>query len=269
MTENMTEKEYRKHPAISRSELWKISESPQKFKWAKENPESPTPSLLFGQAFHTLALQREIFFDEFAVEPNVDKCTKEGKTIYAEFIEQAQGKTIISADMFEQSKEMCASLDNEPLAVKLLNSEKEKPFFWIDELTGEECKCRTDVLNLNFSQPIIVDIKSTGNASTEAFIKSAIKYGYDFQAAMYVEGVQKNIGKKPLFVFIAVEKKPPYAVNILQADELLLKRGFDLFRELIGTYHWCKENNNWYGYMGRLNQINNLALPAWLAKEID
>ena len=35
----MTEKEYRSHPAISRSELWKIRESPEKFKYLKENPE--------------------------------------------------------------------------------------------------------------------------------------------------------------------------------------------------------------------------------------
>ena len=32
----MTEKEYRQHPAISRSELWHIRESPEKFKWYRE-----------------------------------------------------------------------------------------------------------------------------------------------------------------------------------------------------------------------------------------
>ena len=61
----MTEKEYREHPAISRSELWKIRESPEIFKYYKENPEEPTPALIFGQAFHKLALQPESFFDEF------------------------------------------------------------------------------------------------------------------------------------------------------------------------------------------------------------
>ena len=100
-------------------------------------------------------------------------------------------------------------------------------------------------------------------------MRSAINYGYDFQAAMYSEGVEKNIGQKPLFVFIAVEKEPPYAVNILQADDLLLRRGGDLFREYIGIYHDCKQTDNWYGYLGKFNQINTLALPAWLAKEVE
>lgn len=265
----MTEQEYRMVEAVSRSDLWKMVESPQKFKWAKENPEPPTLALVFGQAFHKLLLQPESFFEEFAIEPNVDRRTKDGKALYADFLKESEGKTIISSDMLWEIRQMAESVNREPMAVKLLNGEKEKPFFWTDELTGEQCKCRVDVLNLNLSQPIIVDVKTTENASTDAFIRSAIKYGYDFQAAMYSEGVEKNIDKKPLFVFVTVEKKPPYAVNILQADELLIKRGFDLFREFIGTYHWCKENDNWYGYMGQSNQINNLALPAWLAKEIE
>ena len=36
----MTEKEYRQYPAISRSELWRIRESPEKFKWYREHPEN-------------------------------------------------------------------------------------------------------------------------------------------------------------------------------------------------------------------------------------
>ena len=44
----MTELEYRSHPAISRSELWKMHESPEKFKWYKEHPVEPTSELLSG-----------------------------------------------------------------------------------------------------------------------------------------------------------------------------------------------------------------------------
>lgn len=264
----MTEKEYRQYPAISRSELWHIRESPQKFKYYKENPPEPTPSLLFGQVFHKMLLEPNTFDDEFVVAPEANLRTKEGKQMLEAFVADHENQTIITAEMYEQAKEMCDAVKREPLAVKLLNGEKEAPFFWTDEMTGEDCKCRVDVLNTEYSQPIIVDVKTTADASTDAFIRSAINYGYDFQASMYSDGVEKNIGKNPLFVFIAVEKEPPYAVNILQADELLLRRGYDIFREYIGIYHDCKVNDNWYGYLGRLNQINNLALPSYLAKEV-
>lgn len=264
----MTEKEYRKHPAISRSELWRIRESPQKFKYYKENPPEPTPALLFGQVFHKMLLEPDTFDEEFVVSPEVNRRTKEGKQMWEAFVADHENKTIIHAEMYVQAKEMCDAVKREPLAVKLLKGKAELPFFWTDEMTGEACKCRVDVLNTEYSQPIIVDLKTTTDASTESFIRSAINYGYDFQVAMYSEGVEKNIGKKPLFVFIAVEKDPPFSINILQADELMLRRGYDLFREYIGIYHDCKQTGNFYGYLGKLNQINNLALPSWLAKEV-
>lgn len=264
----MKEKEYRKHPAISRSELWHIRESPQKFKYYKENTPAPTPSLLFGQVFHKMLLEPDAFNDEFVIAPEANRRTKDGKQMWEAFVANHENQTIIPVEMYEQAKEMCEAVKREPLAVKLLNGAAEVPFFWTDEMTGEDCKCRVDVLNTEYRQPIIVDVKTTADASTESFIRSAINYGYDFQAAMYSEGVEKNIGKKAMFVFIAVEKEPPFSVNILQADELMLRRGYDLFREYIGIYHDCKTSGNWYGYLGKLNQINNLALPAYLAKEV-
>ncbi len=265
----MTEKEYRSHPAVNRSELWKFRASPEKFAYAKTHPEEPTPALLFGQVFHKVVLEPETFFEEFAIAPAVDKRTADGKQVWKKFLDSVDGRTVITQDTFNQAVEMAAALYSEPLAVKLLDGVKETPYFWRDELTGEACKCRTDCLNTRYSQPIIVDLKSTTDASTEAFTRDAVKHGYDLQAAMYSEGVAANIGKAPLFVFIVVEKTPPYAVNILQADELFIHRGTMLLRETLEEYRYCRMNNNWYGYLGRDNQVNNLALPVWLAKELE
>lgn len=264
----MTEKEYRAHPAVSRSELWKFRASPQKYWYAKHNPEEPTPALLFGQLFHKVALEPETLADEFAVAPVVDKRTAAGKQEWKEFLECSAGKTVVSTELLAQAAEMAAAMENTPLAVKLLDGAHETPYFWRDELTGEACKCRTDCLNTKYSQPIIVDLKSAADASTEAFTRDAIKHGYDLQAAMYSEGVAANIGQTPLFVFVVVEKTTPYAVNILQADELFLRRGTQLLRETLEEYRYCRTSNNWYGYMGKDSQINNLALPLWLAKEL-
>ena len=125
--------------------------------------------------------------------------------------------------------------------------------------------CITNINGLD----IIVDLKTAENADTDTFMRHAIKYGYDLQAAMYSEGVRKCTGKECAFVFIVIEKKPPYAVNILQADKAFITHGFDMFRELLGIYHDCKQTGNWYGYLGKHNIINNLELPAYLAKEIE
>ena len=265
----MTEKEYRNHPAVSRSELWKIKESPEKFKYYKEHPQEPTPALVFGQLFHKMALQPDSVWDEFAVAPNIDRRTKGGRAEYAVFLEDAADKTIVTVDMAQQSAEMCAALQANDFCRKLLSGAKETPYFWVDEMTGETCKCRTDCTMEINGMPLVVDLKSTNDASNDAFVRDAVRYGYDFQAAMYLEGVKAVMGVEHGFVFIAVEKVEPYAINIFQCDKLFIQHGYDAFRELLGIYHDCQQTGNWFGYLGRYNAVNTLSLPSYLAKAVE
>lgn len=265
----MTEKEYRSHPSVSRSELWRlITESPEKFMYYRENPHPPTNALIFGQAFHMAVLQPEIYDDNFAVAPDVDLRTKIGKEIWAKFTAQNADKTAISAEWQETISRMKEKLFADPFVKKLLSGKPEEPYFWTDELTGEGCKCRADCVTEIGGNVYVVDIKTCENAATDVFMRKSVDYGYPLQAGMYCEGVKKATGKECSFVFVAIEKSPPYAVNIMQADEVYRQYGFDIFREAIGIYHDCKINNNWYGYLGKFHNINVLGLPAYLAKEI-
>lgn len=261
----MTEKEYRNHPAISRSQLFKLRDSPEKFKYYMDNPEQPTPALVFGQLLHAMVLQPDTIDRDFAVTIFGRKT----KTFDKQQAELPEAVTLVTESEFEQAVAMKKKLESIDYVRQLLDGEREKPFFWVDELTGEECKCRTDcITNINDIN-IIVDLKTAESADTDTFMRHAIKYGYNLQAAMYGEGVKANTGKEHAFVFIVIEKKPPYAINILQADKAFVIHGFDMFRELIGTYHECKISGNWWGYLGKHNIINNLPLPAYLAKEIE
>lgn len=265
----MTEQEYRAAEGVSRSQLWRLHEgSPEKFKYEEEHPEEPTPALIFGQMVHKLVLEPETFTDEFAVAPDVDRRTKDGKAAWALFAEMNEGKTIVKAEDYDTACAMRNALLENDLVMKLLSGKHEVPLFWTDELTGEKCKVRLDCFTPLSDMVLIVDYKSTNDAGTEAFIRSAINYGYDFQSAMYTEAVKRCMEKEAVFIFIAQEKEPPYAVNVLAADQLLVQRGYDTFRELLGIYHECKVSGNWYGYLGPANQINVLGLPAYLAKEL-
>ena len=265
----MTEQEYRAAEGVSRSQLWRLHEgSPEKFMYAEEHPEEPTPALIFGQMVHKLVLEPETFGDEFVIMPECDRRTKDGKAIWQDFLQGAGDRTPIKAEDYEKALGMRNALLANDLITKLLSGKHEVPLFWTDELTGEQCKVRLDCFTPLSDKVLIVDYKSTNDAGTEPFIRSAINYGYDFQAAMYTEAVRRCMDKESVFIFIAQEKEPPYAVNVLAADQLLVQRGYDIFRELLGIYHECKVSGNWYGYLGPQNQINVLGLPAYLAKEI-
>lgn len=262
----MTEKEYRSHPAISRSELWRIHESPEKFKWYKDHPQPATPSLLFGQVVHKLLLEPDTFDTEFAISPDVDRRTKAGREEYARFCEENFGKTVVETADYSKAFDMVAKVRNTPIAAELLDGQHELPLFWTDEDTGEECKCRLDCLTETDSGLVIVDYKTASDARTDVFNGSIYKYGYFFQAAMYSEGAMNalNLTERPQFVFIVQEKTPPYSINVVSITEDVMLYGLDTFRELLGVYHSCKLTDYWFGYNGVFDEVNESYLPGYL-----
>lgn len=261
----ISNKEYRGRDGISSSELKKIMKSPAHYKYWKDNPEeTDSPALLLGRAAHKYVLETYDFYNEFAVAPNCDRRTKEGKAQWLLFCDQNEGKDIITEEQFEQIEAMRTAAYATPFVSKLLSGEHEMSYFWTDEETGLKCKVRPD--SINHKLKIVVDYKTCDNAETQRFMKQAIDLGYDLQASYYLDGAKANTGEDYIFVFIAQEKKPPYAVNILQADETFIRSGRELYKSMLNTYKECSESGNWFGYLGAENQINSLGVPKWLEK---
>ena len=64
-------KEYRAMDGVSSSDLKKMAKSPAHFRYWKDNPKEDTPSLLFGRAVHKYILEKDDFYKEFAVAPDI------------------------------------------------------------------------------------------------------------------------------------------------------------------------------------------------------
>ena len=257
--------------AISKSRLSRISICPLYFKWHEDNPQPPTAEMVEGSAFHKLVLEPETFDKEFVVAPKIDRRTKEGKAAYNQFCELVEsGLSVITEEQYEMICGMRDSILQNPYARKLINGNVEQSMYFVDDMTGVQCKVRPDVWREVGDRIVVVDLKSTKSAIPNLFANDVVKYHYDLQSYMYCNGVSKVKGV-PLqnvdFVFIAVEKKPPYLVNVMQADNYVLQKGEADFREYIGTYAVCKDSNNWFGLNGEHNVINNLTLPNYLLKD--
>ena len=264
----MTEKEYRSHPAISRSELWRIRESPEKFLWYKEHPLPPTDALVFGQVYHALLLEPEMFLQRFTEMPELNLRTKEGRNqrdALTAFCEQ-QGITLVSHDQVELARKMVEKCRSDADVMALLDGAHEQEFFWTDELTGEECKCRVDCLTDVDGKVTIVDAKSTTNAMTHNFVRDLYRLGYFFQAGMYCTGVKQCLGLDylPRFIFVAQEKSAPYAINRIELPEDVIQLGVDKFREYIGIYHECKETGIFYGLNGPYGDNNEAYILEYM-----
>ena len=267
----MNEAEYNAADGIRRSDLWKIHDSPEKFKYALDHPDEsePTPALVFGQAAHKILLEPNDFTEEFAVAPDgIDKRTKDGKAQWADFLASNAGKTVIDRDTFNQCLSMSEKAMSDPTVAKLLAGRKEVPFFWDDPDTGVRCKVKIDCLTYLEDEtiPVVVDYKTTTDARTNKFVRDAAEYGYFLQAAMYTEGVMRclKLTDRPRFIFVVQEKKPPYSLNIITVPDDTMLYGIDLMRECLGTYRECMEMDNWPGYTGAFNVENELYVPGWL-----
>lgn len=255
----MTNKEYRAHEGVSRSELFTIlSKTPLHYKYAKENPTEPTNALIFGSAAHKYILEKNEFFDEYAVAPICDRRTKEGKEIYNKFITESEGKVVITNEDYEKILAMAKAIDESPVAREFLSGECEQSFFWTDSDTGEPCKVRPDCLVTVSGRKYIVDYKTTDSCADGHFEKSAKKYGYQMQSGMYREGLFENTFEDYGFVFVAQEKTAPYAVRIYKCAEDFMQEGYTQFREALGIYHECKKSNKWYGYEGYYGLVTDL-----------
>ena len=255
----ISNKEYRQRPGISSSELKKIMITPAHYKHWKDNPQEDTPSLLFGRAAHKYILETYDFYTEFAVAPNVDRRTKEGKEEWARFVADSEGKDVITQEQFEQIDAMRTAAYATPFVSKLLSGEKELSFWGVDEETGLEIKARPDCITEWNGKNILIDYKTAQDVENTKFCRDSIKFGYDLQLAFYLDILRQNTGKDYMVVIIAQEKTAPYVTNVFQLSENYLENGRNLYKEMLKVYKECLDTDTWYGYMK--NGISILGEP--------
>lgn len=246
----ISNKEYREREGISSTELKKIMITPAHYRHWKDNPiETDTPSLLMGRAAHKYILETYDFYNEFAVAPNCDRRTKEGKEIWNKFVADSEGKDVITQEQFEVIDAMRTSAYATPFVSKLMSGEKELSFWGKDEDTGLVIKCRPDCLTDFKGRHILIDYKTCADAENTKFYRDSIKFGYDLQLAYYRDILKQNTGHDYDVVIIAQEKSAPYVTNVFQLSENYLENGRVLYKEMLKVYKECSETDNWYGYM--------------------
>ncbi len=253
----MTEKEYRAAEGVNKSTLWNLRRSPAHYKYFLDHPQEDTAAVKFGRAVHAAILTPSAYKRDYAIVPaGIDRRTKTGKEEYQAFLNASSGKEIISAEDADTIKGIVKAFKKNRDAAQLLKgTRREKPLFWKDD-NGILCKCRIDA----YKAGVVIDLKTAADAETDTFSREALRYGYDVQAAHYLDAYQhKESSVMPDWYFIVIEKSEPYAVNVLKADTGFLDYGFIRRQELIEKLKACREKESFPGY-----GINELLLPAWV-----
>lgn len=197
-------------------------------------------------------------------------------TLWSDVLEEWQRnnseRKVLSPEAFEQIFAMRDAVMNHPAAFAILHHVKD----------------------------IIGDLKTTEDASPEGFAKSIANWRYDVQHAYYMDGTRLALeqgkcnppqeGKAELsvywtdpvtgvlcrcrpdfwrgypkhFAFIAVEKKPPYAVGVYVLDSEGVDIGRAQYQHDLRVYAECVRSGEWPGYG---DKIQIISLPAWHANK--
>lgn len=260
-----TNEQYHRGPGISKSHLDVIHGQSPRHYWHKylnpdREPEDPTPAKVLGTAIHSIILEPDTFNDVVAINPGIDRRSNAGKAEYAAFLAESKGKLIITDDQAQACYEVRDAVHRHPLAAPLLRGGKaEQSFYAIDNETGELIKCRTDYLPDNGS--MIVDVKSTDDASPSGFGRSAANYRYPVQVAWYQHVLAMAYGEHPPhWVFLAFEKEPPYAIGVYYAEPDDVARAAIAARDDLNRIVECRRSNVWNDYG---TEALPLSLPKW------
>lgn len=261
----ISNEEYQKEEAISKTDLQLFHRSPAHYK-AKEY-KAATPAMIFGAATHTAILEPELYVKDYTVMPEgVDKRMKRGKEFALEA--EAKGQIILSFADAGKIGEMRKSIQNHKTASKLIYDEgpTEISGFWTDKTTGLECKCRPD--KILSAKHINVDLKTTEDARLEPFMKSLANLRYHWQAAHYLNGISAITGIEHTdFVVVCIEKEPPFAVAVYRLDNAMIYLGGEEIKILLDEFRDCKQDNNWPAYLP--DEVRSISLPGWYIKGAD
>ena len=244
---------YHADPALSHSMMEKLRKSPAHLKYYRENPGDPTNAMMFGSAYHCKILQPHLFHTLFEIVPKGGyKTLKDGKITIPETNKASGGYDDILA--------MAKVIKGHKAASKLLSGgEAEVSYFWKHKL-GFPCKVRPDYRKGD----ILIDLKTTIDASPEGFAKAIANFGYHRQGDWYMCGVAANKVNVEHFIIIANETKPPYEVAIYRLQEKDLYLGHKENKLLCQKYEECLSTNKWNGYS---QNIENISLPQWAIKQ--
>ena len=229
------EKYYGDKNFITSSQLGKLSQSPAKLEHYRKWGQDDTTALLFGRAFHCNILENEKFNDNISVYTG----TRRGKA-WEEFQLANTNSTIITDKEFRSIEKMREKLFSIPRVVNLLmGGVAETVNCWVDGDTGVYCKGKADYIKTENDRKILVDIKTTQDHSEKAFRGSCWKYGYDRQAAFYLDGF-----KADEFWFVVIEKSEPYDVGIYMCGDEFIEGGRDKYKDLLNIYdeYFIKQN---------------------------
>lgn len=256
----MTRAEYDGIEAINISLLLHGLKTMAHLREQQQWPSPPTAALVFGQAAHVALYEPELL--EKLVIRKPEFTGKGARIARAEWLEENKHKIILDYDDYAACILMRDALRRNGDVRSLIESRGsgEVSFVWVDKETGLLCKGRIDRYCEAWGYNIISDLKSCMDASRRGFKRQVANFHYHVKASWYLNGLDVLQPAARRFVWVAVEKKPPFAAALYEPDDDSLAEGRRVYRRLLNRYAECLKADSWPSYP---SGIEPLELEHW------
>ncbi len=278
--DNIQAEEYHRILGLTKTGLMMLRKSPAHFwHWMTSPAEESTKAMHIGTATHLAVFEPHKFDEEIVVVPE-DAPKKPTKTQmeakkpsedavaaiawWKEFYAKNEGKIVLNQEEFANVRGMATMVrDNKEIQPYLTHpsAKPEVSIVSVEKIRGLDivCKGRADLITMD--NTVIVDLKTTEDASAEGFSKSFMSYGYWMQAAHYISICRQAGIPIEKFIFIAVEKSPPYCTALYELDASSLEKAFAIRQRLMENLSSCIAAND---FPAHAKGVTSLNLPPWI-----
>lgn len=233
----LSNEEYHKTEAVSKSTLDMISVDLNRVEWSRKCPQDQDKikTFDFGDAMHAICLEPDRLKDDFVVMPELNLRTSAGKEERKMFLTANYDKMILTFDDHKKLNLMFESIMAHPEARSIIEADgiAESSWFWTDKETGLKCKCRPDKLIVSRQ----VDVKTTPDL--KKFHYSVDDYRYHVQNAWYCDGLEKCGVDNPYMEFLVIQKMVEigrYPVRVVRLPDEAVEYGRILYRQNLRDY---------------------------------
>ena len=252
LREDISNAKYHGLDELSRSIAWSlITTCPQRVKYDMTHPKESSPTLVIGSAFHAATLEPGKFDDEFAVKPQeIDgqgPRTKHYREAFETMQKNEPNKSWLAPSDYDLVMDMAASaLDHPILRTHMAEQSSIIEGTGHFEMEGAKCRVRPDLYNPGAG--VVIDLKSTQDASEKGFAKSVRQFGYTFQACWYMHAL-RLLGEKPKqFVFLAVEKSAPQLTAAYTLSATYIDKQMANMEKACKLWATCDSSGVWPSY---------------------
>ena len=240
---------------LSYSSIKEFAKSPRHYINYINAKREPSKEMNMGSLIHALLMYPSEINKQFAIAPDVDKRTKDGKAAWEQFLLSSDGKIAVTeSELNEANSIVDMALSSKEVSTLISNCTAFEQEFR-HEIQGLPYRGFVDGLANDF----IIEVKTMSDASPQNIIREFYNRKYHIQAGLY-----SSVYNLPV-KYIIVETKAPYNFLVASASDDYIQKGIEELSWLTSRFKLCMDMDAFNaGYQFNLDSVFKVDLPAWI-----